>query len=402
MRTRARFSRRLRMRQEIMSGNPRLIEIIRQEIAAQEGRTTFARFMELALYHPDFGYYQSPHPRPGRSGDFLTAPEATARFGHTVARQIAEFWERLGNPESWSVREYGAGTGALAYDIMAGLATSTPGAFAGLTYRLVEIDPARRRDVQVAMNEAGLSDKVVVESPDEPLERVTGVVLANEIADAMPIHRLQRMDDGWHEHYVGWASGAFRWEPGDLSEPVRDYPGYFEAHGVEVAPSAILDVSPAAAEWFAGAVAHLDRGYALVIDYGYPVDVLYRDHRLAGTIRGYAGHEVTDNPFERVGEQDLTAHVDFTALREAGERQGLSHAGFTTQGAFLTSLGLGEALLELQRSPGATVEEYLAVQAVVLRLIDPGGLGRFGVMIMARDAPVDPPLQGFADPPPGF
>ena len=140
----------------------------------------------------------------------------------------------------------------------------------------------------------------------------------------------------------------------------------------------------------------------MVIDYGYPADELFSRHRLVGTLRGYSGHSVTDNPFQRVGDQDLTVHVDFSALRRAGESAGMTFAGLTTQGAFLAGLGLGDYLTALQSDPEAGPAEYLGTQAVIMRLIDPGGLGRFRVLMMAKDAPVEPPLLGFSVNPPPF
>jgi SAM-dependent MidA family methyltransferase len=172
--------------------------------------------------------------------------------------------------------------------------------------------------------------------------------------------------------------------------------------GVELRDGDKVDASPAAAAWFAGVARGLGRGYAIVVDYGYPTAELLRDHRLEGTVRGYAGHAVTDDPFRHVGRQDLTAHVDFTALARAGVAVGLVPAGLTTQGAFLASLGLGDFLVELQRDPQTTPADYYAAQAAALRLIDPGGLGRFRVLLMARDAPVTPPLRGLAVAPPSF
>ena len=125
-------------------------------------------------------------------------------------------------------------------------------------------------------------------------------------------------------------------------------------------------------------------------------------HRLAGTVRAYRGHTVNDDPFAYVGEQDLTAHVDFSALRRAGEAAGLTFAGQTNQAAFLTSLELGDLLVALGKDAETALPEYLAAQAAIFRLIDPGGMGRFGVLIMARDAPVSPPLRGFTMPPLSF
>jgi SAM-dependent MidA family methyltransferase len=133
-----------------------------------------------------------------------------------------------------------------------------------------------------------------------------------------------------------------------------------------------------------------------VIDYGYEARELYRSHRLAGTVRGYRGHTVTDDPYRNVGRQDLTAHVDFSALRRAGAGVGLEFAGFTNHGTFLSNLGLGDFLVALQADPVTSAEEYFATRAAIFRLIDPGGIGRFGVLAMARNAPTTPPLRGFA------
>jgi SAM-dependent MidA family methyltransferase len=174
------------------------------------------------------------------------------------------------------------------------------------------------------------------------------------------------------------------------------------AEGVTLTDGDQIEVSPAAGEWFASVGRGLERGYAIVIDYGYAATELYRGHRLGGTVRGYFEHTVTDDPFLRVGEQDLTAHVDFTALQRAGESVGMTFAGLTTQGALLSSLGLGEFLLQLQSDPTTTLPDYLGAQSAIYRLIDPGGLGRFGVLLMAKDAPIEPSLRGLREKPPSF
>lgn len=384
-------------------GNPELIAVIRDEIDAAGGAVTFARFMALALYHPEHGYYLAPGRRPGRGGDFLTAPEASAYFGLTLARQIAECWERLGRPVSWSIREYGSGVGGLAYDVIAGLSTDAPESLPGLRYRLVETNRTLTAQALAAMAAAGLGHLVEAEdAAGGDLEPIVGVVLANEVADAQPVHRLLVRAGALRERLVGWRDGGFVDVEGPLSLPVADVAARLAAAGVTLAEGDAVDVSPAAEAWFAQACRGIERGYALVIDYGYPASTLYQAHRLTGTVRGYASHTVTDDPYLRVGVQDLTAHVDFTALQRAGEGDGMRLAGFTTQGAMLASLGLGDLLVGLQRDPETSLADYVSAQTVVMRLIDPGGLGRFGVLIMAKDAPVDPPLAAFATKPPPF
>lgn len=388
---------------EISPGNPELIEIIKREILTS-GEITFARFMELALYNPEHGYYLTAHRRPGRDGDFLTAPEASAYFGLTFARQIAECWERLDWPENFEIREYGSGVGGLAYDIMAELSEAAPDAFARLRYRMVEPNPHRLSQALSAMGEVGLGDRVIGErfDPDSPLDPITGVVIANEVADALPVHRLKCRNGVLHECYVTWSGEAFVEVEGALSPATRRGAAYFARHQITLTKGHVtMSVLPPR-PGLHGALRGLERGYSITIDYGYPVTSLYQSHRLQGTVRGYFEHTVTDDPLVRVGDQDLTAHVDFTALQEAGEADGLVLAGFTTQGAMLASLGLGDRLLSLQQDRTATIADYASAQAVVMRLIDPGGLGRFGVLLMAKSAPVDPPLLSLASPPPGF
>jgi SAM-dependent MidA family methyltransferase len=380
-------------------GTPDLISAIRDEINAAGGRIPFARFMELALYHPAWGYYLSPVRRPGRPGDFLTAPETHPFFGITLARQIAECWERLSRPHPFVVREYGSGIGALAWDVIAGLSNEAPECRAALQYRLVETNLHRLAESLAGFAQGGLGDAVRGEEipPGSDPEAITGVVIANEIADALPVHRLIWRDSHLREGWVVWSGGEFVEVEDDLSpEAAAANPeDMLREMSVALNEGDRIEISPAAAAWFASAARGLLRGYAIVIDYGYPAPELYRAHRLAGTVRAHRGHTVTDDPFAHIGEQDLTAHVDFSALRRAGENAGLTFAGQTNQGAFLASLEMGDLLVALGVDPQTDLPEYLASQAAILRLIDPGGMGRFGVLIMARDAPVHPPVKGF-------
>ena len=384
----------------VSPGNPALIATIHAAIAAAGGRITFARFMDLALNDPDHGYYRAPERRPGRGGDFLTAPETTPYFGFMLARQIAECRDRLGRTAPFTIRESGAGVGGLAYDIVAALLDRDPELRGSLSYRLSEPNPHRRAEAIAAMRQVGLDDVVTVEDPTAPgpdPEPITGVVLANEVADALPVHRLIVRDGELAECYVARDGAGFAEKVGPISEAAMadGLAERLRAAGVELAEGDRLDVSPAATAWFRDLVRPLRRGYALVIDYGYAAAELYRGHRLSGTLRTYAGHVAGDDPFVRVGEQDLTAHVDFTALRDGGLAEGLVPAGLTSQSLFLERLGLGRVLLDAQDTPGMSPADYLALRAAIFRLIDPGAMGRFSVLAMARDAPVDPPLLGF-------
>jgi SAM-dependent MidA family methyltransferase len=372
-----------------------LIGIIREAIAAAPDRAiTLARYMELALHHPVHGYYQRAQVGPGRTGDFLTSPEASPYFGLTLARQLIEVWDRLGRPGAWEIREYGAGTGVLAYDILAGMSYDAPESLDGLTYRLVESNAHRRAEAMTAMTEAGLGERVCVSNSLDPLSPFTGVLLGNEVADAFPAHRLVVRNGELRESFVTEDGSGFAWVEGPRSSPVASLPE-IEAIARTLPEEAVLEVSPAAAAWFESAASHLERGLALIIDYGYPATTLYAGHRLDGTLRAYRVHGVTDDPFSHPGEVDLTTHVDFTALKHAGIRAGLKPAGFTNQGDFLAALGMGMFLVDLQLEAETSTEDYLSAKAAIFRLIEPGGLGRFGVLGMARELELDPPLTGF-------
>ena len=385
------------------AGHPEIVAHLREEIA-RAGSITLARFMEIALYDPEHGYYQTAQRRPGRGGDFLTSPELHPFFGFTLARQIAECWRRLDRPAIFTVREYGPGVGGLAYDIIAAIGEHAPEVRAALRYRLVDVNSHRMRDALAAMAEVGLGDVVSAETPgDAANDPIAGVVLANEVADAFPVHQLIVRGGALRERFVAWDDDAawFAWAEAPLSDEIArlDISSYLERAGVDMPnlpDGSLLEISPAAADWIAELSQGLARGYALIVDYGYPAAELYRGHRLGGLLRGYRAHTVTDDPFAAIGEQDLTAHVDFTTLIEAAERSGMAVAGLTTQADFLTALGMGDFLVDLQRQEGIDLERYYQSQAAVMRLIDPGGLGRFRVLGLAKDAPIAPPLRGFA------
>jgi SAM-dependent MidA family methyltransferase len=372
-----------------------LTDIIRLAIRQTPNKAiTLAQYMDLALYHPAHGYYQQARIGPGRTGDFLTSPEASPFFGLTVARQLIEVWDRLGQPDAWEIREYGAGTGVLAYDILAGIAHDAPDANASLRYHLVESNAFRREEAFAAMTKAGLADTVEISDPFDSLAAFSGVMLGNEVADAFPAHRLLVRAGRLIELYVAEQGDGFGWREGDRSEEARGL-SEVEAIARSLPDGAILDVSPAAATWFERAVSSLERGLALIIDYGYPTEELYAAHRLEGTLRAYQGQRVTDDPFLEPGAYDLTTHVDFTELQQAGMRAGLEPAGFTRQGEFLERLGMGMFLVDLQKEPGMAAEDYLAAKAAIIRLVEPGGLGRFGVLGMTRGIDLAPPLTGF-------
>ncbi|MBA2247147.1 MAG: SAM-dependent methyltransferase, partial [Chloroflexia bacterium] len=250
-----------------------IVAILRRAIERQ-GRITFAEFMRIALYDPGHGYYQSPERRPGRGGDFLTAPELHPFFGLALARQIAECWDRLGNPAPFTVREHGAGIGGLAYDIIVGLLDRRPEIRSALRYELVEVNPHRSAQAMVAMREVGFGEIVRAVEPGpeaaQPAPPITGVVIANEVADALPVHRLQWNGTAFEELWVTWGGDRFVETGGDLSAPLAA-PGierplqYLARQGIDPGGwpvGARIEISPAAGQWIAGVARGIARGYA--------------------------------------------------------------------------------------------------------------------------------------------
>ena len=350
---------------------PALVEVIRDEIlAASERRITFARFMERAATEPGLGYYATSGSRPTREGDFLTAPELHPFFGRIVARQLDELWRRLGSPERFVLREYGAGRGTLAETVQAGLRADASGLARALAHEPVDLGTSA------------------------PADPVVGCILANEFLDALPVHRVDQTAAGLREVYVTWGDGWFEDDAAAPSTPALER--RLAADGVALAPGTRTEVCLALDEWVESAARSLERGYLLVIDYGHEAGDLYAPRRAAGTLLGYRSHRTEADPYLAVGRMDLTAHVDLTALDRAAAHAGLEPAGATTQAEFVAGLGLGDMLRALGEDPAMGHQPYADARASVARLLDPRHLGGFAVRAWARDAPVDPPLAGFA------
>jgi SAM-dependent MidA family methyltransferase len=352
-----------------LGDEPELVARLRAEIEGT-GPITFARFMDRALYEPELGYYQSGTPRPGRAGDFLTAPETHPIFGRAVARQLDEVWRLLNRPDPFVVREYGPGTGALAAAILQGLAADGSGLREVLRYESVEVDDR------------------------PPDEQIVGVVLANEVLDALPVHRVVQRGDRLRELLVDWRDGRFVEVEGDLSTPALA--DRLAGEGIRPVEGQHAEICLALDGWVEAATRGLRRGLLLLIDYGHRAAELYGPRRMAGSLRAYVNHRVHDDVFANVGRQDLTAHVDLTAVERAAARAGLTALGLTTQAEYLVGLGVGELLTAVQSDPSTTLESYLELRSALGRLLDPAATGSFTVMAFARDMPPNTELRGFA------
>ena len=322
--------------------NP-LAALIRQDIHANGGWIGFDRFMQLALYAPGLGYYANATPKfgtmPGSGSDFVTAPELSPVFGQVLANQVREALAASATDEVW---EFGAGSGALAEQLLGALGDAVR------RYTIVDVSGSLRARQQERL--AAFGDKVVW--ADRLPEVMTGVVVGNEVLDAMPVQLLHRVGGVWHERGVGLgADGGFAWvdRTTDLRPPMEvvgehDYLTEIHAQG---------------AAFMRTLAAHLTRGAAFLIDYGFGEDEYYHPQRDMGTLVCHRAHRVDSDPLADVGLKDITAHVNFTAMALAAQDAGLSVLGYTSQGRFLLNAGLLSIMEHLTLSQRAPVAKLI-------------------------------------------
>jgi SAM-dependent MidA family methyltransferase len=374
------------------AGRPRLLAAIRAAIRGR-GPLPFATFMDLALYHPRYGYYSALRAPPGPRGDFYTSPEAHPAFGSRLARQAQEVWERLGRPASFVVEEWGAGSGRLAADLLRAAPALAPAFGAALRYTIVERSAALRR-IQ-ARRLRPWADRVAwVAAPDEVPPPLVGCVLANELLDAFAVHRVVRRGDTLRELYVEIAQGepagaAFREREGPPSTPALAE--YFARLGLLPPEGATAEVNLGALAWLRQVAARLERGALLVVDYGHPAEVLYSARYPRGTLLAYYRQAASEDFYARVGYQDLTAHVDLTSLLLEGRAAGLAPLGLARQADLLRRLGL-ESYEAAVRAAGLRAADRRASLNALAALAHPRGLGAYWVVGFGRG--IRGPLHG--------
>lgn len=320
----------------------RLAAHIRAEIKAAGGLLPFDRFMDLALYAPGLGYYVAGAVKLGRDGDFVTAPEVSPLFGRCLAAQCAEVLERLGGGD---LLELGAGTGTLAVELLDALEhrNALPG-----RYLILEPSPDLQERQRTLIRERipHLAERCtwLTRLP----RNLRGVVLANEVLDAMPVHRFSIRDDGGiDEVFVTERAGDLR----EVTAPARspglaDAIGALHAEGFAQAPGYGSEINLRLPPWMKALSPALDTGLVLLVDYGYPRPAYYQPDRTMGTLMCHLRHLAHGDPYTHIGLQDITAHVDFTAVAEAGVAAGFDLAGFTTQANFLIGCGIDRMLSE--------------------------------------------------------
>ena len=365
---------------DALAHSERLRRAILDRINARGGWLPFDEFMDCALYAPGLGYYAGGSRKFGAAGDFVTAPEISDLFGRTVARQVAEILATTGG----DVLELGPGTGRLAVQVLGELARldRLPDRYCLLD---VSAELRERQRERIADEIPELAGRAVW--LDALPDAFHGVVVANEVLDAVPVSLVVWRDDGLHERGVGADGETFVW----IDRPLADGPVRAQAEALSVQAPYLTEIAPRVTALVATLAARLEHGALLFIDYGFGRGEYYHPQRDRGTLMGHYRHHALDDPFHLPGLQDLTAHVDFTAVAEAGVAAGLQLAGYVTQANFLVNCGIVELLSAV---PAAHAHAYLPLVAQAQKLMSPSEMGElFKVIALTRG--IESPLIGF-------
>jgi SAM-dependent MidA family methyltransferase len=343
------------------------------------GPIPFAEFMRECLYHPEHGYYS--HLPLRRRGDYYTSVDVHPIFGRLIARQLAEMWELLGSPHPFLAVESGAGVGRLATNILDFAARELPAFYAATQYVAVE-HSAERRAKHAATLASHVAEGRFFSSAQIPEKISAGCIFSNELLDALPTHRVVMKDGRLREIYVGLEGARFMGVLRDPSTPAIEQ--YFQEQGIVLPEGQHAEACLDACRWIEDAGRAIDRGFVLTIDYGHEAPALYDERHNRGTLLAYRNHQVTENILDVPGEQDLTSHVNFTALQLWGRRAGLQTTGLVTQSQFLIALGRANEFADLYE-PGQSEIEKLRARLSLKNLIHPEGLGeKFQVLIQHK------------------
>jgi SAM-dependent MidA family methyltransferase len=358
---------------------PTPLALLLAERIRSGGPITFSEYMEACLYHPLLGYYTKAEQHPRR--DYFTSVDASPLFGRLLARQFHEMWSLLDRPQSFRLIEVGAGTGHLAKQILDCAASSWPEFHDALRFIAVERSTSRRA-LQSKILDAHIQADKFAAQEELPDEIASGCIFSNELLDAMPVHRVIREHNDLREICVGFGKNGLGDEIQQLSSTALKE--YFAEEQISLLEEQQAEINLAACRWIAEAGAKLKRGFVLSIDYGHAARELYDERHMRGTLLAYERHRASEDFFRAPGEQDLTAHVDFTALEINGRKSGLLRTGFTSQSKFLMALARHGEFADLQ-SDGMSDTEQRQRRLLFKTLINPEGMGgTFQVLIQHK------------------
>jgi SAM-dependent MidA family methyltransferase len=343
------------------------------------GPITFAEYMRECLYHPVHGYYSKAESK--RFADYYTSVDVHPIFARLLARRFAEMWESLGRPNEFALVEAGAGVGRFATQVLDFCEAKLPDFHGVLRYVAVERSASRREQAATAARPHAAAGRFTA-SAEVPGRIAAGCFFSNELVDALPVHRVVMDGGSLKEILVDFRDGRFV----DLVAPVSTCAinEYFAAQGVALCEDQHAEAGLEACDWISEVGRRLARGYVLTIDYGHPASDLFNDQHMRGTLLAYQNHRASEEFYASPGMQDLTAHVNFSALESWGKRSGLETAGFTSQTAFLLALGQGNEFADLY-DEGQTESQRTKARLQLKTLIHPEGMGeRFQVLIQRK------------------
>jgi SAM-dependent MidA family methyltransferase len=358
------------------------------EEIALHGPLTFARFMERALYDKDHGYYmtqavaqdKTPRERIGREGDFYTAPELSPILAKTLVLQVLDIDAQLGHPPTFTFVEMGGGNGTFAADFLQQCQRIAPDFLSRLRYALVERSPylqsLQQSCIRESMGNWGKGQPFWVAAVEElDQNSVIGALFSNELVDAFPVHRVRFHNQCLQELLVDYADGKFVERFGPLSSPMLEE--YVHRHGIDLQEGQTSELHVAAEQWMTQMARVLQKGVLITVDYGHTASDYYAVDRKDGTLICYYQHAVSTNPYTRVGEQDMTAHVNFSVLAKAGKECGLLPVGFTTLANWLMGLDV-EEMVEDQDPESQDIQ-------ALSQLLRPHGMGStFKVLVQQK------------------
>lgn len=348
----------------------------------RSGPMTFEQYMALCLYHPEHGYYRQGREQTGVKGDYFTSPDLHPIFARLMARQAVDMWEALGRPSRFAWIEMGPGRGWFARDFLRWVRSTQPEFFRALEYIAIEPGPHQRALLRERLAEDKLETKVQILENLEQLGQQTGCFFSNELVDAFPVSVVTRVGGRLKEVYVTAEGDELREKVGAISS--TEVAAYAARYAKEIEEVHRVEVNLRAAQWIRAIAEKLARGFVVTIDYGDLAPNLFTPDRPRGTLMSYRQHVATEDLYSAPGEQDLTAHVNFSALIDAGREAGLDLTGFTTQERFLLALGEANEFGDLY-DPGQGETEQLQARLKLKRLINPEGMGTiFKVLIQHR------------------
>jgi len=356
-----------------------LSEIIRERIQ-KGGPISFREYMEMALYYPELGYYNSTQSKIGADGDFYTSTNISADFGAMIGRQMEELWQIL-EKKPFKIVEFGAGTGLLCHDILNYLKNNIP-MYENLNYCIIE-KSAHMREIQ----KKHLFEKVDWYSSIQEIQDIEGCILSNELIDNFSVHQVI-MEDQLMEIFVDYQDAFVE----ILKPATKELVDYFDILNIHLPKGYRTEVNLEALFWIKEVATHFQKGYLITIDYGAESCELYKKHRSSGTLLCYHKHQQNANPYQFIGEQDITTHINFSALRHWGTQNGLEFCGMVTQADFLLGLGIKEYQnAVLKNSPG---NFQIAMQQTMVnyRLLVDMGM-KFKVLIQQKGV-LKHPLSG--------